>query len=135
MRYPDFEKQFTLTADASNYAIGAVLPRNGHPGRYASRTLNNHEGITLRQKEFLVIMWSVNYICARKFKIFTDHQPIKDLHSKYRGKYMSPRHQRWLLKLGEYQFEMEYLKGRENKVPDFLSGIKNSADTIQRKRG
>ena len=84
-------------------------------------------------------MWSVNYfrpyIYGRKFKILTDHQPIKYLHSKYRGKDMSPKHQRWLLKLGEYQFEIEYLKGRENKVADFLSRIKNSEDTISEKEG
>ena len=43
LRYPDFEKHFTLTTDASNYAIGAVLSQEGHPVCYASRTLNNHE--------------------------------------------------------------------------------------------
>lgn len=31
LRFPDFEKQFTLTTDASNYAIGAVLSQEGHP--------------------------------------------------------------------------------------------------------
>lgn len=135
LRYPDFERQFTLTTDASNYAIGAVLSQEGHPVCYASRTLNNHErNYSATDKEFLAIMWSVNYfrpyIYGRKFKILTDHQPIKYLHSKYRGKDMSPRHQRWLLKLGEYQFEIEYLKGRENKVADFLSRIENSEDPI-----
>lgn len=140
LRYPDFEKQFTLTTDASNYAIGAVLSQEGHPVCYASRTLNNHErNYSATDKEFLAIIWSVNYfrpyIYGRKFKILTDHQPIKYLHSKYRGKDMSPRHQRWLLKLGEYQFEIEYLKGKENKVADFLSRIENSEDTISEEAG
>lgn len=135
LRYPDFEKEFTLTTDASNYAIGAVLSQEGHPVCYASRTLNNHErNYSATDKEFLAIMWSVNYfrpyVYGRRFKILTDHQPIKFLHSKYKGKDMSPRHQRWLLKLGEYQFDIEYLKGRENKVADFLSRIENSEDTI-----
>ena len=31
LRFPNFEKQFTLTTDASNYAIGAVLSQEGHP--------------------------------------------------------------------------------------------------------
>ena len=43
LRFPNFEKQFTLTTDASNYAIGAVLSQEGHPVCYASRTRNNHE--------------------------------------------------------------------------------------------
>lgn len=41
--YPKFDKQFVLTTDASNSAIGAVLSQNGHPISYTSRTLNEHE--------------------------------------------------------------------------------------------
>lgn len=133
LRFPNFEKTFTLTTDASNYAIGAVLSQEGHPVCFASRTLNNHErNYSATDKEFLAIMWSVNYfrpyLYGNKFKILTDHQPIKYLHAKYRGKDMSPRHQRWLLKLGEYQFEIEYLKGKDNKVADFLSRTKFNED-------
>lgn len=140
LRYPNFEKQFTLTTDASNYAIGAVLSQEGHPVFYASRTLNNHErNYSATDKEFLAIMWSVNYLrpylYGKKFKILTDHQPIKYLHAKYRGKYLSPRHQRWLLKLGEYQFEIEYLKGKQNKVADFLSRIEHNEDVNFEKEG
>ncbi|GBP04513.1 Retrovirus-related Pol polyprotein from transposon 17.6 [Eumeta japonica] len=120
LRYPDFNKKFTLTTDASNYAIGAVLSQEGHPVCYISRTLNNHEkNYAATDKEFLAIIWSVNYLrpylYGRKFKILTDHQPIKFLNSKYNGKDMSPRHQRWLLKLGEYDFEIDYIKGKENR--------------------
>ena len=41
---------------------------------------------------------------------------------------MSPRHQRWLLKLGQYDFEIEYIKGKENRVADFLSRIENNME-------
>lgn len=130
LRFPNFEKQFTLTTDASNYALGAVLSQEGHPVCFASRTLNNHErNYSATDKEFLAIIWSVNYfrpyLYGRKFKIRTDHQPIKYLQAKYKGKDLSPRHQRWLLKLGEYDCEIEYLKGKENKVADFLSRLEN----------
>lgn len=140
LRYPNYERQFTLTTDASNYAIGAVLSQEGHPICFASRTLNNHErNYSATDKEFLAILWSVNYLrpylYGRKFKILTDHQPIRFLHTKYRGKDMSPRHQRWFLKLGEYDFNIEYIKGKENKVADFLSRIEkdNEDDTISDK--
>lgn len=130
LRYPDFGKMFTLTTDASNYAIGAVLSQEGHPVCFISRTLNNHErNYSATDKEFLAILWSVNYlrpyIYGRKFKILTDHQPIKFLHAKYKGKDMSPRHQRWILKLGEYDFTVEYIKGKENRVADFLSRLEH----------
>lgn len=134
LRFPNFEKQFTLTTDASNYALGAVLSQEGHPVCFASRTLNNHErNYSATDKEFLAIIWSVNYfrpyLYGRKFKIQTDHQPIKYLQAKYKGKDLSPRHQRWLLKLGEYDCDIEYLKGKENKVADFLSRLENNENT------
>jgi len=94
LRYPNFEKKFTLTTDASNYAIGSVLSQDGHPICFASRTLNNHEkNYSATDKEFLAILWSVNYfrpyLYGNKFKILTDHQPIKFLHSKHKGKDIS----------------------------------------------
>lgn len=131
LRFPKFDKKFTLTTDASNYALGAVLSQEGHPVCFASRTLNNHErNYSATDKEFLAIIWSINYfrpyLYGIKFTIRTDHQPIKYLQAKYKGKDLSPRHQRWLLKLGEYDYNIEYLKGKENKVADFLSRLENN---------
>lgn len=128
LKFPNFAKPFELTTDASNYAIGAVLTQDKQPVCYASRTLNEHErNYSTTDKEFLAIVWAVNYfrpyLWGQKFKIKTDHLPIKYLNKKYSGKEFSQRTQRWLLKLQEYQFEIEYLKGRENKVADFLSRI------------
>lgn len=34
LQYSDYSKIFTLTTDASNYAIGAVLSQEGHPVTY-----------------------------------------------------------------------------------------------------
>ena len=136
LRYPDFEKMFTLTTDASNYAIGAFLSQEGHPVCFASRTLNTHEkNYSATDKEFLAILWSVGYfrpyLYGRKFKILTDHQ---FLHTKYRGKDISPRHQRWLLKLGEYDFNIDYLQGKENRVADFLSRIEETNEEKTKER-
>lgn len=47
LQYPNFQKPFILTTDASNHAIGAVLSQgqlpNDKPIAYASRTLNETE--------------------------------------------------------------------------------------------
>lgn len=131
LRYPNYDKTFTITTDASDYAIGAVLSQDGHPICYVSRTLNKHErNYSVTDKEFLAIVYSVNYfrpyVYGKKFHIITDHMPIKYLNDKYKGKEFSQRNQRWLLKLQEYSFDIEYLKGKENKVADFLSRIDNS---------
>lgn len=47
LRFPDFPKPFTLTTDASKYAVGAALSqhfdREKHLVAYASRQLNGAE--------------------------------------------------------------------------------------------
>lgn len=133
LKFPNFSKPFTLFTDASNYAIGAVLTQEGQPVCYASRSLNDHEkNYSVTDKEFLAIVWAVGYfrpyLWGNKFTIVTDHLPIKYLNKRYTGKEFSQRNQRWLLRLQEYKFDIEYLKGKENKVADFLSRIPDSKD-------
>lgn len=132
LRYPNMDKTFKIYTDASNYAIGAVLMQDGQPCFYASRTLNPHEiNYSTIEKELLAIIWAVKlfrpYIFGKEFYIHTDHQALKWLYTKYLGKDLNPRLQRWILSLGEYQMKIEYLQGKDNKIADFLSRI--NADT------
>lgn len=135
LKYPDWSKDFKLTTDASDYALGAVLSQNEHPIAYASRTLNDHEkNYSTTEKELLAIVWAVGYfrpyIYGKQFELATDHQPLVWLHTKTKGKDINPRLQRWLLKLGEYNFKINYIKGKENKVADFMSRIDNTIGEI-----
>lgn len=43
LAYPDFNKPFHITTDASNIAIGGVLSQSNRPIAYYSRTLNSAE--------------------------------------------------------------------------------------------
>lgn len=61
LQYPDFEKPFNLTTDASNFAIGSILSYGpigkDLPIAYASRTLNDHElNYSTIEKELLTII-------------------------------------------------------------------------------
>lgn len=128
LRYPNFNKRFKIITDASNFAIGAVLMQDGHPLAYASRTLNDHEiNYATIEKELLAIVWGVKYfrpyIYGREFDLESDHQPLKWLLCKYSGRDISPRLQRNLIDLGEYNFKIEYIKGKYNYIADFLSRI------------
>ncbi|KAH8273309.1 hypothetical protein KR018_010569, partial [Drosophila ironensis] len=59
LAYPDFTKEFQLTTDASNYAIGAVLEQNGRPITFISRTLTStEENYATNEKEMLAIVWA-----------------------------------------------------------------------------
>jgi ribonuclease HI len=79
--HPDFGKDFELTTDASNYAIGAVLEQERRPIRFLSRTLTKiEENYATNEKEMLAIVWALTYLrCylygSRKVIIHADHQP------------------------------------------------------------
>lgn len=125
LAYPDFEKKFLLTTDASNYAIGAVLSQKGHPICYASRTLNGAEiNYPTLEKELLAIVWAVKYfrpyLYGNLFTVQTDHQPLQWLHNM---KEPNNRVLRWKIKLSEYEYEIQYLPGKDNVVADALSRI------------
>ena len=123
LQYPDFTKQFTVTTDASQYAIGAVLSQGGRPISFASRTLNEHElNYSVIQKELLAIVWAVKYfrpyLYGVHFLIETDHRPLQFLKNI---KEHNSLLQRWRTRLGEYQFDIKYVKGKTNYVADALS--------------
>lgn len=129
---PDFDKIFTLTTDASQFAIGAVLSQDNKPVCYASRTLNPSEiNYSVTEKELLAVIWAVRYfrpyIFGRHFKIHTDHKPLKWLENV---KEPNSRLVRWKLLLSEYDYEIDYIKGKENSVADALS--RNPLENLDR---
>lgn len=127
--YPAWEEPFILTTDASNEAFGAILSQgmvdSGRPISFASRTLNKAEkNYSTTEKELLAIVWSVkNYrphLLSRGFTVYTDHKPLKGI---TKSKDPSSRILRFLYKLSEYQFKIEYKAGKHNSNADALSGI------------
>lgn len=61
-----------------------------------------------------------HYLIGRKFAIKTDHQALKWLNN---CKDPSSRLMRWRLKLEEYEYEIEYVKGKDNTVADSSSRV------------
>lgn len=129
LQYPDFEKEFCITTDASKHACGAVLSQehNGKqlPIAYASKTFTKGESnkSTIEQ-ELTAIHWAIThfrpYIYGNHFLVRTDHRPLSYLFSM---KNPSSRLTRMRLDLEEYNFTVEYLRGKDNYVADALSRI------------
>jgi len=66
LQYPDFDKEFLLTTDASNYALGCILSQgkvgDDKPIAYASRVLNKSEiNYSTIEKECLGIVFGIKH--------------------------------------------------------------------------
>lgn len=127
--YPDYEKPFVLTTDASDFAIGAVLSQGeigkDLPIHFASRSLSKtEEKYSVPEKEMLAIFWALqtfrNYLYGSKFKILTDHQPLTFTLSP---KNTNAKLKRWKAYLEEHDYEIIYKPGKANVVADALSRI------------
>lgn len=121
--YPDYNKPFILTTDASDSAIGAVLSQGeigkDKPIHFASRTLSTvEEKYSVPEKDMLAIFW--NYLYGAKFKILTDHQPLTFALSP---KNTNAKLKRWKAYLEEHDYEIIYKPGKANVVTDALSRI------------
>lgn len=127
---PDFSAPFqitTVSADASDYAIGAVLTQgekdNLRTIGYLSRKLKPAEvNYPVHERELLAIVYALkqwrHYLMGRAFKINTDHHSLQHIQTTPG---LMGRRARWSEILQEYEFDIRYIKGNTNIVADALS--------------
>jgi hypothetical protein len=120
---PNFNLPFTLECDASGEGIGAILMQNRHPLSYESRKLRGPELLyTIYEKEMLAIMHALakfrQYLVGARFVVKSDHNNLKYLLEQ---KDLNERQQKWVSRIQAYDFEIEFVKGKDNMVADALS--------------
>jgi hypothetical protein len=120
---PDFGLPFTVECDASGEGIGAVLMQNRHPLVYESRKLRGPELLyTIYDKEMLAIMHALakfrQYLVGARFVVRSDHNSLKYFLEQ---KDLNERQQKWVSKIQAYDFDIEFVKGKNNVVADALS--------------
>lgn len=129
LAYPDFNKEFRVTVDASNFACGAVLSQlhdgEDKPISYISRAFKQGElNKPIIEKELLAIHFAITtfrpYLYGTHFSVFSDHRPLVYL---YGLKDPSSKLTRIRLEIEEYNFDVFHIKGKENVVADALSRI------------
>ena len=134
LAFLDFNKPFLLETDASGRGIGAVLSQKQadgryHPIAYASHIMNETEQrYHSNKQEFLTLKWAVTeqfheYLSPygknrKKFVVHTDNNPLMYIFSSAN---LDVAGQRWVAHLISYNFCLEYQKGKDNTVADFLS--------------
>lgn len=120
-----------VRADASSYGLGAVLLQDQpnderRPVAFASRALTHAEQkYTQIEKEALAVAWAVQrfdeFLRGLQFLIETDHQPLVKLLGSADLDIMSPRVQRFRIRLLPYQFSIRYVPGKFLATADTLS--------------
>ena len=138
LAFPDFKKPFLLETDASGKGLGALLSQkqdNGryHPVAYASQTMNETEQqYHSNKQEFLALKWAVTEQFHEYLTLYgknrnesvvrTDNNPLTNIFS---SAYLDAAGHRWVDSSADYNFCLEYQKGKDNTVADFLSHMEN----------
>ena len=134
LSFPNFSKPFLLKTDASGKGLGAVLSQKQsdgqyHPIAYASCIMNETEQrYHSNKQEILALKWAVTeqfheYLSLygknrNEFVVCTDNNPLTYIFSTAN---LDAAGQRWVAHLTSYNFALEYQKGKDNMVADFLS--------------
>lgn len=127
--FPDYSKEFIVTTDASNFALGAVLsqgvPGHDRPISYASKSLDNVERkYATIEREMLAIVYAIKqfrcYLINRKFVVYTDHKPLT---GALRSHDTTSRLTNLLNKIIDYDYVIKYKPGKINCNADALSRL------------
>ena len=104
-----------------------MLLQEGQPVVYASRTLTETEcRYSNIERELLGVVFGLerlhHYTFGKPITVETDHQLLTSIWKKTIAT-SSPRLQRLLLRLAQYDVHIEYLRGKENVIADALSRV------------
>src|SRR5208282_2790998 len=124
---PDPAKPYTVTADASDFALGATLSQQTahglQPIAFLSKKLLPAEmNYPVHDREMLSIICALkewrHYLHGQKFTILTDNVSLKWFHTK---EILNQRQVRWMEYLQEFDHAIVHQKGKHNVVADGLS--------------
>jgi len=128
LNVPIFGKPFVLHSDASGFALGATLGQTDEQGcerplAFASQKLTQTQSAwSTIEREAYAIVWALNrfrdIVYGSKITVKCDHNPLQFLRECAPK---SAKLLRWSLALQEFDVEIEFKKGRDNVVADFLS--------------
>lgn len=127
LKKADMNQDFVLETDASSTHVGAVLMQ--YDGKvpkviaYFSKKLRPTETrYSTTDREALAVVLACrnfhHYLWGVRVFIRTDHQPLTSI---FRQRTKSPRMNRWILEMREFQYKIDYKAGSKNAVADQLS--------------
>ena len=127
-----------METDASGKGLGAVLSQKQDDGRYhpiafASQVLTKTEQrYHSNKQEFLALKWAITeqfheYLSPygknqNEFVVRTDNNPLTYILTSAK---LDASGHRWVANLADYNFSLEYQRGKDNTVADFLSRMED----------
>ena len=127
LRLIDPALPIVISTDASGYAVGAVLQQKVDGKLQPAEYLSKRMGAAARRypthdKELLAIVtalrqWS-HHLMGRRFVVRTDHFSLRYFNTQKR---LSERQARWRDELVQFDFEVAYEPGVNNRAADGLS--------------
>ena len=130
MAYFDQNKETELVTDASPTGLSAILSQKSADQddrkivSYISRSLTDVEKkYSQTEREALAIVWAIErlnlYLYGARFTLMTDCKPVEMILNNPMSR-PPARIERWNLRLQDYDFDIQYIKGLDNPS-DFLS--------------
>lgn len=137
LKFPDYERQFILYTDASDFAIGYVLGQKAsdnkeHVIAYSGRSLTKTErNWPVHEKECLAVVEGIRHFRTylegnNQFLVYTDHKGLEALFDAKQNK--SPKLLRYSIELQGFNCKIVYRPGKCNGNADALSRIEHVYD-------
>ena len=130
LAYPNMNRPFVLTCDASRSGLGYILGQVGEDNRehviaYGGRALRKAEkNYHVSELECLALVEGIReyrtYLSAGKFTVYTDHKALQYIHTI---KNPHRRLTRWSMEFQEFDYEVQHKKGVNNGNADALSRL------------
>jgi len=123
----DYEYPIVLRTDASNVGLGGVLFQvvsgKHRIVTYLSKAFDavQRRWATVEQEAdaiFYCVLGVAHFVLGHRFTIQTDHRNLL-----YMEKAQAPKLIRWRLRLQEFDYVIEHIRGPENEVADVLSRL------------
>jgi hypothetical protein len=123
LKIVDLSKDYVVCTDACKEGLGGVLSQEGFVVCYESRKLKEHEkNYATHDLELAAVVHALrkwrHYLMGKKFELRIDHNSLKYLFDQPT---LNARQIIWLEFLCEYDFDIKYIKVKDNKVADALS--------------
>ncbi|KAF9761624.1 Retrovirus-related Pol polyprotein from transposon 17.6 [Nosema granulosis] len=142
LKIPNSNKNFRVRTDACDTGIGAILLQEDKDGRWvpiqwASKMLTPTEKrYTISEKEMLAVFFGIKIfesdLRGRKFHLMTNPKALAEIRNK--PFFNNNRINRWIEKIQEFDFTIEYVKGEMMTDADALSRQFESVEKSEEER-